>query len=147
MDKFVERVNALVKEYNLPVAKRGAARLKQNIKSERGRGVGKITPKQLRYIENYLKTGDTWKAYHAAGYKSMEDVPKRYARRSIYNVHNSKNIQRFLGEIMHTTLLDLGITAKNLAEKAMDCYQEADTVKEKMEALKLITRILPVVDD
>ena len=107
----------------------------------------KPTPKQIRYVELFMKTGDRWAAYHGAGYKSVHDIPRRYGRRSIHQIHNSPTVQAMLAAVLRSTLEDVGISARELVDKAMAAYDNADTVKDQIAALRLVTQIIPVIQE
>ena len=114
--------------------------------SDRKTGQRKPTPKQLKYAEVFLKTGDRKQAYEAAGYANMDNYPAKWVRRTIYNIHNQPSVQRILNAAMRDALEEIGVTTTNIVRLALQAYDNAETVRDQLEALKLITNISTLKD-
>ena len=104
-----------------------------------------ITVLQIDYVSAYLANGgDKWKAYHSAGYKSLHGVNPRYARRSIHNVHHANGVQWMLRSLMADAMKEATLSATDFVSMILKAYNDADTVKDQLKALELLTRVAPI---
>ena len=113
-----------------------------HVKGQRPVCVNRPTSKQIRYAELYLAGNDRVDAYHGAGYKDVSKKIPRLARRDIYNIHNSKGVQFILNAVVRDTLKEMCITTEALIAHALRAYDNADTIREQIDALRLITDLI-----
>lgn len=89
---------------------------------------GKMTARQVRFVEEYLVDLNATAAYQRAGYKSSEEAARRNAARLLTKDDISQAIQTALAERSARTEITQDYVLTNLKEIVERCMQRAPVV-------------------
>ena len=97
--------------------------------------MGKLTPKQARFVEEYLIDLNASAAYLRAGYKCSEDAARRAASRLLTNVDVSQAIQNARKKRTARIEITQDYVISNLREVVERCMQRAPVVNRRGEQI------------
>jgi phage terminase small subunit len=106
---------------------------------------GKLTPKQQRFVEEYLVDLNATRAYLRAGYQCSEEVARRNGARLLTNADIANAVgacRQKLAETTARTVADVMRDIGRVRDDAMKKVVDADTGDERMlshkDALKAL---------
>ena len=105
---------------------------------------GKIppSPKQFAYVKKYLECGDKKIAYDYAGYASIDRYPPHNQASMLRQISDLQAVKLLQQLAVKEWAMEQQINARALASKALQAYENADNVRDQLNALKFIGRVM-----
>ena len=104
---------------------------------------GKVPPtmKEFIFAQVYLATNNQKTANDAAGYPSVEHLDKHTQMRYTRAVKMQPGIQNLLKFAVKEWYDEQQITVRSICNKALKAYENAETVRDQLNALKFIAKL------
>ena len=99
------------------------------------------TVKQLKFVNYFLLTGSSLQAYNAAGYRGINQYDTNNRSRKVNQVVRRTVVSNLLKIAMRKWCTENRVTRESLATKALEAYDNADTVRDQLNALKLVAKL------
>ena len=97
---------------------------------------------QMKFVEVFLKTGNARKAYEATGYYDLNRYTNEaFKYKSIQRVVYGKAVQFLLALVFSDWARRNEITAARLGEMTLRAYDNATSIREQLEAIKLLANL------
>jgi len=105
---------------------------------------GKVppTPKEFAFAKKYIECGDRKTAYDYAGYASIDNYDKRNQQSLMRRIATGEAVMYLLKIATKEWAMEQELNAHALASKALKAYENADTVRDQINALKFIAQVM-----
>jgi hypothetical protein len=103
---------------------------------------GMPTKQQFKFVEAYIQTRKLDEAYILAGYA----IPAKKNHRSwimlkAQSIRDRPSVQTLLKLVIKDWYEEQGITVEFLVREALKTYDQADTIKDKIAALRFVSEL------
>ena len=98
----------------------------------------KLTVRQKKFCDEYLKSGNATQSYIKAGYKVKEDVAKVNASRLLTNAHIKEYIEKQQAKVQNKNILTIAEIQEDLTQIAK---MSTERTNDRLKAYELLTRM------
>ena len=100
--------------------------------------MAKLTIKQKRFCEEYLKSGNGTRSYINAGYSASEDVARINASKLLTTTNIKEYIEKQQAKVQNKNILTIAEIQEDLTQIAKTPYERTN---DRLKAYELLTRM------